>query len=124
MAICPFCAESIPNETRICPLCDADLNKQPRQPQGGYSDLANDAGMRMLMPVGRSGWAIAAGYFGLLSFIVFPAPIALILGAVAVWDLKKHPHLHGWGRALFGLIMGALGTLIITFALIGALLGH
>ncbi|MGY8642132.1 MAG: hypothetical protein ACKVJU_13690 [Verrucomicrobiales bacterium] len=27
------------------------------------------SGMRMLLPVGRSGWAIAAGYCGLFAFI-------------------------------------------------------
>ena len=29
----------------------------------------HSAGMRMLMPVGRSGWAIAAGYAGLFGLI-------------------------------------------------------
>ena len=36
--------------------------------------------MRMLLPVGRSGWAIVAGYFGLFAVRSVPAPIALVLG--------------------------------------------
>ncbi|HVC96421.1 MAG TPA: DUF4190 domain-containing protein [Pirellulales bacterium] len=74
--------------------------------------------MRFILPVGRSLWAIAAGYFGLFSFIVLPAPIALILGTVAIWDIKKHPEKHGMGRAIFGLVMGILGTGLLTMFII------
>jgi uncharacterized protein DUF4190/uncharacterized protein DUF4339 len=86
----------------------------PRPPR-----LGDDTGMRMLLPVGRSGWAIAAGYLGLFSLIVLPAPIALIVSIVALWDIRRsksssHPK-HGMGRAIFGLVMGILGTAIILF---------
>ena len=64
--------------------------------------------MRWALPVGRSGWAIAAGYAGLFSVLVFPAPIALVLGVVAIIDIKRHPERHGMGRAIFGVTMGAL----------------
>ena len=47
-------------------------------------DLGDDAAMRMLLPVGRSGWAIAAGYLGLFSLIVLPAPYAHWLERYAV----------------------------------------
>src|SRR4051812_21407307 len=40
------------------------------RPPGERRDIGDDAGMRMLLPVGRSGWAIAAGYLGLFSFVV------------------------------------------------------
>ncbi len=86
----------------------------------------DDFGTRMLLPVGRSGWAIAAGYFGLFSLIILPAPIALILSIVAIWDIRKHrnaPHpKHGMGRAIFGLVMGLLGTGVIAVFLITAVL--
>ena len=47
-------------------------------PPAGYRapGVGDDPAMRMLLPVGRSGWAIAAGYLGLFSFIIFPAPLA------------------------------------------------
>jgi hypothetical protein len=76
-------------------------------------DIGQDAGMRMLLPVGRSGWAIAAGYLGLFSFIFFPAPIALIVSIVAIKDIKSHPDRHGMGRAIFGLVMGILGSIVL-----------
>jgi hypothetical protein len=78
-------------------------------PYGGPpSDIGQDAGMRWLLPVGRSGWAIAAGYLGLFSVIPIFAPIALIISIVAIRDIKKHPERHGMGRAIFGLVMGIL----------------
>jgi hypothetical protein len=84
-------------------------------------DIGQDPGMRLLLPVGRSPWAIAAGYFGLFSVLCLPAPIAIILALVAIRDIKRNPQKHGMGRAIFGLIMGTVGTGFLVFALIGAL---
>ena len=83
--------------------------------------IGDNAGMRLLLPVGRSGWAIAAGYLGLFGLFIIPAPLALIVSIVAIKDIRKsrskeHPK-HGMGRAVFGLIVGVLGTL----ALLGVL---
>ena len=81
------------------------------------SDIGQDAGMRMLLPVGRSGWAIAAGYFGLFSLIVIGAPFALICGILGVREIKKSQKTdqpkHGMGRAIFGIVIGGIVTLLI-----------
>jgi hypothetical protein len=83
-------------------------------PYGGPpSAIGQDAGVRWLLPVGRSGWAIAAGYLGLFSFVCLPAPIALVISIIAIMDIKKHPERHGMGRAIFGLIMGIVGSLAL-----------
>ena len=88
--------------------------------------MGDDFGTRMLLPVGRSGWAIAAGYLGLFSLIVLPAPIALIVSLIAIRDIRKHrndPHpKHGLGRAIFGLIMGVLGSGVIVFFLVASVM--
>ena len=68
--------------------------------------------MRWILPVGQSLWSIAAGYLGLFSLLCFPAPIALIVSLIAIWHLRKNPNLSGWGRAIFGLVMGIVFTLI------------
>ena len=89
----------------------------PLPPAGSANDLGQNAGMRMLLPVGRSGWAIAAGYLGLFGLIILPAPLALIVSLVAIADIRKHRHdpspKHGMGRAVFGLIVGILGTVVL-----------
>jgi hypothetical protein len=74
--------------------------------------------MRWIFPVGRSGLAIAAGYAGLFGLVVFPAPIALLLGLLAAIDLRRRPAKLGWGRAIFGLTVGILGTGIIVVSAI------
>lgn len=78
---------------------------------GSPKSIGDDAGIRMLIPVGRSGWAIAAGYCGLFALIPLFAPIALIVSIIALIHLKKRPELHGKGRAIFGLVMGVLFTI-------------
>lgn len=73
--------------------------------------------MRMMLPVGRSGWAIAAGYLALFSVLIVPAPFALACGVMAVRDIRRHPERHGMGRAVFGIIMGTLGILAVVVVL-------
>jgi hypothetical protein len=117
-----FCRQcGAPNADGIaqCVKCGAVLT--PPLPRTG--DIGQDAGMRMLLPVGRSPWAIAAGYAGLFAFIIFPAPLALVLGIMAIIDIKKHPDRHGMGRAIFGLVAGILGTIFLVLA-IAALLAR
>lgn len=84
--------------------------------------MEDNAGMRMLLPVGRSGWAIAAGYLGLISLVVVPAPLALICSIAAIADIRKSKSAvnpkYGMGRAIFGLIMGILGTSILVILLV------
>lgn len=67
----------------------------------------------MMLPVGRSGLAIAAGYLGLFAILLLPAPFALIAGLLAVRDLRRNPHKHGMGRAVFGIVSGAVFTLAL-----------
>ena len=89
-------------------------------PPSPIDSLGENAGIRLLLPVGRSFWAIAAGYAGLFAVLFLPAPIALILGVVAILDIKQHPKRHGMGRAIFGLVMGAIFTLLMLVFFVAA----
>ena len=116
-----------------CAECGRQITIPPLAPPAGPApafrpppDIGDDPAIRMLIPVGRSGLAIAAGYAGLFALIPFFAPIALVLGILAIRDLKRHPDKHGMGRAVFGLVMGAIFTIpgiIIIVALVGEALG-
>jgi len=75
-------------------------------------EIGEDPKMRMLIPVGRSPWAIVAGYLGLLSPLMIFAPFALIVSIIAIRDIKRRDT-HGMGRAVFGLIMGAIFSIIL-----------
>jgi len=80
--------------------------------------IESDPTMRLLLPVGRSVWAVLAGYAGLFAVLGIFAPISLILGIVALVDLKRHPEKHGKGRAIFAVVMGTIFSLILAFFLI------
>lgn len=86
-------------------------------PAGASADPA----MHLLLPVGpQSGLAIAAGYCGLIGLLVpLVGPIGLILGFYALGDLKRNPEKRGRGRAITGIILGGLGTVIWLLWLIG-----
>ena len=73
------------------------------------------AGMRMLLPVGRSWYAIAAGYLGLFSVLLVFAPLALLFGILGVRDIKNNKDKHGMGRAVFGIIMGAICSIVLVW---------
>ncbi len=81
----------------------------------------------MLLPVGRSGFAIAAGYLALFSVLIIPAPFALLFGLLAIHDIRKSKDKietkHGMGRAIFGIVMGTLGSVILILGIIAALTG-
>ena len=84
--------------------------------------MGDDPGMRVLLPVGRTGWSIAAGYLGLFGLTVVLAPIALIVSIIAISDLRKKEAAGekklGMGRAVFGLTVGIIGTLILLLILL------
>ena len=96
------------------PQADYAPPQAPYQPR----PIGDDPLMRMVLPVGRSIWAIAAGYLGLLSFLIVFAPFALTTGILAVVDIKKNPRKHGMGRAIFGIVMGSLGSIVLAYILV------
>ena len=111
---CQNCGAQINDQAVVCVKCGCAVSKVVT------SAPIDDAALRMIVPIGRSGWAIAAGYLGLLSLIPFVGVIALAIGIVAVRDLRKHPDKHGAGRAWFGIIAGGLSVLIYGIAIICA----
>lgn len=79
---------------------------------GGIEDIP---GMHLVLPVGCSGWAVAAGYLGLFAVTGVLAPFAIVAGILALRDLKRNPKKRGKGRAIFGIVMGILGTALAAF---------
>ena len=114
----------------FCAKCGAEIAVGKTSCSCGWSpaiqptNLGDDAGMRLLLPVGRSALAIIAGYLGLFALLIFPAPLALLFGILAIRDLRLHPEKHGMGRAIFGIVMGALGTLALGFFILGMMFGR
>jgi hypothetical protein len=118
---CTKCGTQNIDNAVLCVSCTEAI--RPAQTTSAYKDPLDSAAMRMVLPVGRSVFAILAGYAGLFSLIIFPAPFALILGIAAIIDIKKHPEKHGMGRAIFGLVMGILFSIPLAILLVGMIFG-
>ncbi len=73
---------------------------------------------KYILPIGRSGWAIAAGYLGLFAILVLPAPFALGCGILGLRDIARNPRKLGKPRAIFGIITGGLGSAVLVCILI------
>ena len=117
---CPKCGTQNDDNAFRCIKCSEVIQPIPIQPKPRAID--DSLAMRMILPVGRSGLAIAAGYAGLFSMLCFPAPIALLLGILAIIDIKRHPEKHGMGRAVFALIMGGLFSILLFVSILSAVL--
>ena len=116
---CPKCGTENDDNAYRCVDCSGIIQIISARPT--VRPIMDDPGMRMLLPVGRSLLAIFAGYAGLFAVLFIPAPIALLLGILAVVDIKKHPDKIGMGRAVFAIIMGVIFSIPLVFMVIGIL---
>ena len=101
-----------PNQQNVCAQCGTPFT------------MGADPMVRALIPVGRTPLAIIAGYLGLGALFCIPSPLALGVGIWAVIDLKKKPGMHGMGRAVFGIVTGAIGTVAMLIWVVAAILGR
>jgi hypothetical protein len=123
----PVWREGLPNWTPLAQQQDlaAELRRRGISlTMPAPRSIGDDAGMRMLLPVGRSIPAIIAGYLGLLSVLPVIGLLAVAFGIWAIYDIRRHADRHGMGRAVFGLVMGVAGSLLWGGVLLSALLAH
>jgi hypothetical protein len=90
---------------------DEDDRPRPRRRRPRPVAPEDDPALGLLIPINTSVLAIFAGYAGLFSVLCFPAPLALLLGILALMHLKKNPKLRGKGRAIFAIVMGTVFTI-------------
>lgn len=114
---CANCGAQIADEAVVCVKCGVSVAKSNGPTMNGDQNAA----LRLIVPVGRSGWAITSGYLGLLSLLPFFGVFAVITGILALKDIKKHPDKHGKGRAWFGIIIGSLATLVYLLMMVSAI---
>ena len=120
--MCTACGNTLPADPSIPPVASSYVPTSPPAAASAgpaHAKLGDDAAIRMILPVGRSVWAIVAGYLGLLSIAGGITSIpAIICGIVAIRDIQRHPDRHGMGRAVFGIVMGVIGLGIMAWFLL------
>jgi hypothetical protein len=73
--------------------------------------------MHWVLPTGRSGWSIAAGYVALFATVLwFLGPVALLLGIKAL-AVANRDGSHGRGRAIFAVVVGVLSSIALVWFL-------
>ncbi|MDX8383055.1 MAG: DUF4190 domain-containing protein [Ghiorsea sp.] len=102
---CKECGKEINDKAVICVHCG--------ETTAGKKDTSqSDSAMRILLPVGRSSYAVAAGYLAFFSWVPIIGQLAIICGVLGIREIKSDKEKHGMGRAWFGIILGAIFTII------------
>ncbi|MCA9333459.1 DUF4190 domain-containing protein [Candidatus Saccharibacteria bacterium] len=117
---CTKCGEKNRENNYKCTRCGEHLHAVPTPVVVANLAIGEDKTMRYILPVGRSGWAIASGYLGLISVLILPAPLAVLTGLLAVREIRRNPAKLGMGRAIFGIVLGTLGSLAMVAILISS----
>ena len=120
---CPECGKLVSASAEVCPFCDTEMFEddddrgRPRTPRGRSSDVE---AVDFIVPTNVSVWSILSCYLGLIGFclpvigLVFAVP-AVVFGIIALRRRKKtgsYGAVTSDVRAIIGLILGGLGTLI------------
>ncbi len=97
----------------LFPTADSEVKGAPWPAKAAAKTYASDnPGMRFVLPIGCTGWAIASGYCGLFSIIPFLgillALLSIIFGIVAMVVIRHNPHKHGVARIVIGWIFSFL----------------
>lgn len=115
---CWNCGVKSPDNATFCTGCGASLAGQQAPAQQTHH---KQDPIGLLVPINLSPLAVIAGYLGLFSVLLIPAPFALLAGILAYRDINNNPKYGGKFRAIFGIVMGTLGSLGLAMVLLSVL---
>jgi hypothetical protein len=142
MRPCPYCGEQIKSNAVKCRFCGEFLEDEDEELEDEDEDEDEDDGgaMKWVAPVNRSGFAILAGYLGLLALVPVPfilygffasetnlkgtekvlevgayinvalGAVSVLVGLIAIFMVFVSGK-GGLGRAIFAIVAGIAGAL-------------
>jgi len=97
MADCPEFADVWPKTPQSLPTPSVPITPMPAQPRNSQTAV----------------WSLVTGIASLLCCcICILGPVAIVLGIVALSQLKSHPELTGRGFAITGIVLGIVSLLL------------
>jgi type IV pilus assembly protein PilA len=121
MQTCPRCSSSIQAGVSFCPTCGHNLSGAPAPPVARVP-ASPAVPVAYVGPQETSGKATASLICGIVAYLILPffaAIPAIILGHLALSDIKKKAgQLKGNGLAIAGMVMGYAQVVLIPFILI------
>jgi type IV pilus assembly protein PilA len=111
---CPYCAEAIQDDTRVCPHCSTNLAAPTATSVPQPPPMTGEAQ--------TSGKAIASLICGVFFFVLPSAIVAVIMGHLSLSDIRRSAgRLGGRGLAITGLVFGYAGLSFIPVLIIAAI---
>lgn len=104
---CSHCGTRLAEDVDICCKCGL-----PSKAQINASFRNEASALKWFVPIGRSVWAVMSGYLGLLSIIPGVGLLAVICGCLGLEAIAKNPQKSGKGRSWFGIVSGAIFTIL------------
>jgi type IV pilus assembly protein PilA len=121
MQTCPRCAAAVQNGVSFCPTCGNSISGAA-VPPAGRVPASPAVPMAYAGPQETSGKAIGSLICGIVAYLILPffaAIPAIILGHLALSDIKKKAgQLKGNGLAIAGMVMGYAQVVLIPVILI------
>ncbi len=88
---------------------------------------APDRFAQLLLPSGRSPWAVASGYLAAFSVLGIPAPLAVAAGVAGLRDIRRVTRTTGrrppgTARCVAGILAGSAFTLVLLWLVVATAL--